>query len=427
MTDAMDVDLLVVGGGMAGMVAARRAAELGEVVLVVEKGPALGGSAVISGGFVWTASTLADAQLHCPAADPDLLKVVVERYEELIDLIGRSGASVEPEQDVMFGRGRRVDMIEFVHRSQRAVEAGGGAVVTSASVVSLTSQQDVVQGARVRDVSGCFEVNARRTVLATGGFQGNRGLLESYFGPAAARLMLRSNPYSTGDGLLLGLGQGASTTDRMDTFYGHLITGPLRQFTRPEFVRFAALFSHLGALLNVAGERFTDESDGDHVSAQAVARQNEGRAILVLDDPARESLRDRSFVPGLEAFDVVTETEAIGGRYMRARSPAELARAVGPWGFSSCNVERTIEALSRSRSLTPPFHVLEVRPGITFTQGGLRIDDKCRVLDDVGFPIRGLYAAGADAGGAFNGGYAGGLAMAGTLGFTAATHQEVSA
>lgn len=426
MADAMDVDLLVVGGGMAGMVAARRATELGMTVLVVEKAPALGGSAVMSGGFVWTARTLADAQAHCPSGDLDLLEVVVQRYDDLIELIVRSGASVEPEQSVMFGRGRRVDLIDFVRQSRRSVESAGGAAVTSASVVNLSGEQGVVRCARVRDDSGVFEVRADRTILATGGFQANRGLLESHFGSAAARLMLRSNPYSTGDGLMLALGQGASTTDRMDAFYGHLITGPLHQFTRPEFVRFATLFSHRGVLLNVEGQRFTEESDGDHVSAQAVARQDQGRALLVLDDAARESLRDQPFVRGLEAFDVVTETEAIHGRYVRASTASELAGAVRAWGFRDSGVESTLDDLVKSDSLTPPLHALEVRPGITFTQGGLRIDSRCRVLDADLAPIQGLYAAGADAGGPFNGGYAGGLAMAGTLGLTAADHAEVS-
>jgi succinate dehydrogenase/fumarate reductase flavoprotein subunit len=61
-----------------------------------------------------------------------------------------------------------------------------------------------------------------------------------------------------------------------------------------------------------------------------------------------------------------------------------------------------------------------VRPAITFTQGGLRIDTSARVLDESGKPIDGLFAAGADAGGMYNGGYAGGLSMSAVLGLRAA-------
>ena len=59
MTDeeAITCDLLVIGGGMAGMSAAGWAAERGARVIVVEKAAALGGSALLSGGVFWTASS----------------------------------------------------------------------------------------------------------------------------------------------------------------------------------------------------------------------------------------------------------------------------------------------------------------------------------------------------------------------------------
>jgi predicted oxidoreductase len=68
----------------------------------------------------------------------------------------------------------------------------------------------------------------------------------------------------------------------------------------------------------------------------------------------------------------------------------------------------------------PPFYALEVRPGITFTYGGLAVDEHARALDPAGEPVPGLLVAGADAGNIYRSGYAGGLALAGTLGFRAA-------
>ena len=72
------------------------------------------------------------------------------------------------------------------------------------------------------------------------------------------------------------------------------------------------------------------------------------------------------------------------------------------------------------RSSTPPYYVIEVIPAITFTFTGLRIDEHARVLDADGEPIRGLLAAGADAGGVFHRAYAGGLAAALVFGLQAA-------
>jgi len=70
--------------------------------------------------------------------------------------------------------------------------------------------------------------------------------------------------------------------------------------------------------------------------------------------------------------------------------------------------------------VTAPYYVIEVIPAITFTFTGLRIDERARVLAADGEPIRGLLAAGADAGGVFHRAYAGGLAAALVFGLQAA-------
>ena len=64
------VDLLVFGGGMAGMSAAARACSDGASVMLVEKGPAIGGSAIYA-GFIWTAPTVEVMREVNPDADPD--------------------------------------------------------------------------------------------------------------------------------------------------------------------------------------------------------------------------------------------------------------------------------------------------------------------------------------------------------------------
>ncbi|KAJ5328879.1 hypothetical protein N7452_009269 [Penicillium brevicompactum] len=73
-----------------------------------------------------------------------------------------------------------------------------------------------------------------------------------------------------------------------------------------------------------------------------------------------------------------------------------------------------------------PFYVMEVQPSITFTYGGIAIDQKGHALTADGSSIPGLLVAGVDAGGFSNVGYAGGLALAFVTGLWAArevTHQ----
>jgi glycine/D-amino acid oxidase-like deaminating enzyme len=81
------VDLLVAGGGMAGMAAAARAIELGLDVVVVEKGDAVGGSAALSAGIVWTAPDVETACRIAPDGDPALLRALVEGFEPAVTRI----------------------------------------------------------------------------------------------------------------------------------------------------------------------------------------------------------------------------------------------------------------------------------------------------------------------------------------------------
>ncbi|HWL02958.1 MAG TPA: FAD-binding protein, partial [Microbacteriaceae bacterium] len=71
----------------------------------------------------------------------------------------------------------------------------------------------------------------------------------------------------------------------------------------------------------------------------------------------------------------------------------------------------TVSANARA-PLTAPFYAIEVQPSVTFTFGGIAIDDQARAIGAQGDPVPGLFAAGADIGGLSNFGYAGGLAPA---------------
>ena len=77
--DGPTYDLVVAGAGMAGLTAASAVARSGGRVLVVEKAAEIGGSAILSGGMVWTAADPADLIEQCPKADPALIEVLVRR------------------------------------------------------------------------------------------------------------------------------------------------------------------------------------------------------------------------------------------------------------------------------------------------------------------------------------------------------------
>ena len=199
-------------------------------------------------------------------------------------------------------------------------------------------------------------------VLATGGFAvryaRERGLL------------VRCNPWSEGDGLDFARSRGAGLDGDLDEFYGRAMPAPPARITEADYVRLSQLWDGEPRVINEEGEEFFPGPPAWHESdlAQAIARQPGGTAWYVVSD---EHLHD----PRVEGL-----VDA-GGTVVHEFG--ELA--------------------------------LHVAAAVTHTQGGIRIDEKARVVG-----ADGLFAAGADVGGVSSGGYSSGLASALVLGRLAA-------
>jgi succinate dehydrogenase/fumarate reductase flavoprotein subunit len=429
----MAADLLVIGGGMAGMTAAAYSAHQGLKVIVLEKASEIGGNALISGGAVWTVPSMQVFTEQCPRGDIALGETLLSELPQAIEWLRGIDLEVEERPSVLgYGSGIGLDMPSFFTRCRRMVEAVRGAVAVHQSVEQLLTSHGQVVGARTVESGQRVDIKAPVTLLATGGFQGNPSLLRRYCGRNGPDLLLRAKPYSTGDGMKLALSVGAALAGDMGCFYGHLITWPLSEFLPKDFRRYLLFSSAGGVLLDMDCNRFVDESLGDHVSAQAVSQLGVPRTILVLDEHARMTAE----VHGRRADEGLIEAARIGANVAVAPTLDTLAHLITGWGFGGANLVRTIEEFnaelaeervgrvprhqSRNQLTTPPFYAIEGKPAITFTQGGIRIDRQARVLDSQGRPRPGLYAAGADVGGAYNGGYAGGLSLACVFGIQAA-------
>jgi succinate dehydrogenase/fumarate reductase flavoprotein subunit len=207
-------------------------------------------------------------------------------------------------------------------------------------------------------------------ILATGGFPARlareRGLL------------LRANRWSEGDGLRQALSREAEVAGDLDEFYGRAMPAPPARIGEQDFVRLSQLYGRFAEIVSENGEeRFEGEpswSEADVV--QAIARWPGGRAwYRVPDEHLNERVRERT------VSDMI-----------------ESARAAG--------------AVVRDE---PGYTSVLVQASVTQTLGGLRIDERARVVG-----VDGLYAAGADAGGISGGGWSSGLAAALVFGRIAA-------
>jgi succinate dehydrogenase/fumarate reductase flavoprotein subunit len=213
-------------------------------------------------------------------------------------------------------------------------------------------------------------------ILATGGFQGDPQLVAEHIHPGGT-LRLRANPWSSGDGLRLALARGAELSAGMGEFYGRNM--PDADFSEEQYVALAQLYGRIARVFNDDGEEFFEGevswSENDLV--QATAQQPGARAWYLLDEAALED---------------TTIAEKVAAAPTRV-DPSELP-------FPAPDGTRL---------------AVRVKPGITHTIGGLRVDEHARVVG-----TDGLFAAGADVGGISTGGYASGLAAALVFGRLAA-------
>lgn len=435
--ETIECDLLVIGAGMAGLSAAGWAAERGARVIVVERAPTIGGSAVLSGGILWTAASRGKMALYA-GGDHALSDVVFATYPAAMAWLRRRDIAVSPRMNVLHGYGYQVDILEHLHGCASLVEAAGGHVILETATNALVKDTSgAVSGARTSHPDGEVTVLARSTLLATGGFQASPELRARYIHPQARDMRLRSNPHSDGQGLRLGEAAGGEVAGHNPGFYGHLVSESDTWGEERLYVMLSQYHSEQALLLNEKGFRFCDETFGDHANTYETLIQSNARALCVWDASVQEVYATQPIVAAGVPIDKMQVALEHGGKGIVAPNLAAIAAFASEQSFDGDQVQRSIAAFNHAarhgwETLDPPrmevcepierapFYALVVHPAITFTFGGLTIDTQARVLDRAGTPVPGLLAAGSDAGGAFGTGYAGGLALAMTFGITAA-------
>lgn len=432
-----DVDLLVLGGGMAGLSAAAWSVREGRSVVLVEKG-SLGGTA-INAGFIWTAPTYEALREAVPAGDPTLQRGLIDGFDPAIDWVRSLDVECLPAVTVLrFGRGHQTDMTNYLRACESLLWGDDRSeILCPARPDALLRDEDgSVTGALIRLPDGEHrEIRAGATLLATGGFQANPELRASAIHPNAGGIPLRSNHHSTGDGLRLGQSVGAAFRGRDAGFYGHLFPGGVTVGENDDYLGITLYYSEHAVLFNLDGRRFVDETIGDHLTTLALLEEREARALMVSDARVRKQWILQPYVEGVHPRDTFDIAFQRGARAAVAESIDELGHLPPEWGYDGPTIRQAVVDFNRAcvegaldppRRYdatpidTPPFYVIEAVPAISFTFGGLAIDDRARVLDDSGRPIPGLLAAGADAAGVFDKAYAGGLAAALVFGLRAA-------
>lgn len=452
-TKDVHADVVIVGAGCAGLVAAIRAKDLGANVVVLEKVVRPDGNAIYAlgtlnawgtklqkeGGFEDSREAFYNDMMKVSAgrADPKLTATYTDNIAEAVDWLQDSCG-------VKFGKLSMTPWPRLArgHRVMGKGLTGGGALIRQLLKVAhekkipfyfehkavqlLTGPKGEVIGVRALTDDGYVNFYAKGGVLlSTGGFSANPEMTDKYIGGWASRLAIRGSRNTTGENISLALPLFAKMVN-MDQFHA----GPIVAETHvnPADV----LNSMHGIIVDLRGKRFMDEKNTYVIKAKECAQKTiENKAFAIVD----------STCPVLGK--VIPKFDRLHNPYGKADTIEDLAKQVDlPAEALKASVDAYNKAIDEKTlgQMNPPcsypkpvklekapFYAIPYEGGMTATFGGPLINSKAEVQNNEGKTIPGLYAAGNAAGGLFFRDYIGGSQLGGAAVFGTIAAREMAA
>jgi succinate dehydrogenase/fumarate reductase flavoprotein subunit len=396
----VETDVIVVGGGAAGLAAAIEAAELGVGVILLEKNPALGGSMAWSVGSISATKTshqrkagiddnaddhFEDLEVlagpYASRDNLDLRRILVDHTAEMLSWLEVSGLvfvgpTIEPPHRTSRMHNVVPSSKAFPYHLGRRARRAGVDVRLGSRVNRLVLDGERVTGVEVEGAAGKQNLWARNgVILAAGDYSGSRELKAKFAGDEVCELE-PVNVTATGDGFQLALEIGA------DMVNGDIVRGPIMRFVpprntnligrlppwrplalimkwsydnlpnwllRPFMMSFLTtalgpsvdLFRQGALLINKEGKRFVEETNRPGV---AVPRQPDRLAYIVMD--ARIAAKFTgwpyyvSTAPGVSYAYLADYRRNRKDIYASGRTPSDLACAIG---VNPDNLTETIE------------------------------------------------------------------------------------
>jgi tricarballylate dehydrogenase len=442
--NAPPYDVLVVGGGNAGLCAALTARQAGARVIVLESAPRpfRGGNSRHTRNFrsAHTAPTdvltdsypedefLADLnRVTDHEADQDLSRLLVARSAGCPQWMRQFGVRFQSSlrgtlhlgrTNVFFLGGGKALMNSYYAAAERA----GIQVEYDAEAVALEVVNGQFSSATVRRNGGAEKISARALVVAAGGFEANIEWLREVWGNAADNFIIRGTPYNTGRILRLMLDAGAESIGDPRQCHAIAVDARAPRFDGGIVTRLDSL--PFGIVVNRHAERFYDEGEDAWPKRYAIwgrliAAQSDQIAYSIVDAKVTGAFMPSVFPPKVAGsigelagmLDLPAERlEATVAGFNQAVRPGTFNRAA----LDDCRTDGLTPPKSHwaQRIDTPPFWGFPLRPGITFTYLGLRADHSARVLMANGSPAANIYAAGEImAGNILRKGYIAGIGM----------------
>jgi tricarballylate dehydrogenase len=437
-------DVLVIGGGNAALCAAISARRRGASVLVLEGAPKFyrGGNTrhtrnmrcahdaateILTGPYTEQEFWEDLLRVTGGETDEELARFMIAESKDILNWIVEQGVRWQPSLGGTLSLGRTNSFFLGGGRSMlnalyRTAEALGVEIMYDAEVVDLEIGNGMFLSATLKQGDGRTSIRAAALVAAAGGFEANIEWLKQYWGEAADNFLIRGTPYNRGSVLKMLLDKGVREVGDPTQCHAVAIDARAPRFDGGIITRLDCVV--FGIVVNRNAERFYDEGEDIWPKRYAiwgrlVAGQPGQIAYIVFDSTVLTSFMPSLFPP-IKA-DTIAE---LAGKL--ELDPAALEKTVA--GFNAAvrpgTFDHTILDDCRTEGLTPPkthwarkletppYYAYPVRPGITFTYLGTRVNKQARMQMKDGKPSANMFAAGEImAGNVLGRGYAAGIGM----------------
>ena len=311
---------------------------------------------------------------------------------------------------------------------RRALQIGCEIRYDTAATRLIQDKNKKITGLEISSPDGIETINARSIVLACGGFESNPEMRARYLGPGWDLARVRGTKHNMGDGIKMAIDIGARAYGNWSGC--HSVGWDI---SAPEYGDYEVLDNFQkhsypwGIMVNTDGNRFVDEGEDlrNHTYVKfgrEIMKQPNRTAIQIFDQKTIPLLRDEyrirqvTKVSGNTIAELAQELEINVSALTKTID--EFNAACKPGNFNpsildgvattGLNPNKTNWALPVDE---PPFEAFITTTGVTFTFGGLKVDEKGSVLDNNDRSISGLFAAGELVGGLFYENYPGGSGL----------------
>ena len=429
-------DVVVIGAGATGFTAAITAHDAGAKVVIIEKQPITGGNSMLAAGGMNAAETPYQKEKGITDSvelmykdtmtgggdlnDPALAMVLARNSAasvgwltglgaDLSDVGRMGGASVNRTHRPKGGSAVGTHLIEVLRRNvaQRNIDTR----VNSKVVKVIEDAKGRVTGVQVQGKHrGLYTIKTKAVIIAAGGFSANPERV-AYYRPDYKGMTSSNQPGATGDGIELGTGAGADVRD-LKEIQIHPTVAAGSRILITEAVR-----GNGAILVNHEGKRFVNELTTRDKASAAILAQTGKSAYLVFDEGVRKSLKQ---IDGYFHLKLVHQGGSVKELAEAIKVPADALDATIAGYNKACELKSDAEfkRADLPRSLqTPKYYAIEIKPGVHYTMGGLKISTTCEGLAKDGKPIEGLFAAGEGTGGTHGKNRLGGNSISQTITF----------